>query len=315
MATARIKQRTLKNVIQATGVGLHTGEKVYLTLRPAPVNTGIVFSRVDLDPVVDIKATAHNVGDTVLASTLIKDNVRISTIEHLMSAFAGMGIDNAYVDVTAPELPIMDGSAGPFVFLIQSAGIEEQSAAKKFIRIKEPVLIEVGEPGTTEYKSAAFEPYDGFKVDFAIDFDHPVFVNRDQRASLDFSTMSFVKELSRARTFGFMSDYEKLRQMNLALGGSLDNAVVVDEYRVLNEDGLRYEDEFVRHKMLDAIGDLYLLGASLIGAFKGYKSGHALNNQLLRKLLATEGAWEYVTYEENERAPISFVKPALVVPA
>lgn len=302
-----IKQRTLKNVIQATGVGLHTGKKVFLTLRPAPVNTGIVFSRIDLEPVVEIPAQATHVGDTTLATTLMKGNVRIATVEHLMSAFAGLGIDNAYVDVTEPELPIMDGSAGPFVFLIQSAGIEVQNAPKRFIRIKQKVIVEEGEPDKKSYKYAAFEPYDGFKVDFEIDFDHPLFQKKDQNISIDFSLSSYVKEVSRARTFGFMAHYEYLRENNLALGGSLDNAVVVDDYRVLNEDGLRYDDEFVRHKALDAIGDLYLLGSSLIGAFKGYKSGHCLNNALLKTLLADKTAWEYVTYEdEKQKAPFSF---------
>lgn len=312
-------QQTLKNVIRATGVGLHTGKKVYLTLRPAPVNTGIVFCRIDLSPVVTIPARAEFVGDTTLATTLIKDGARIATVEHLLSALAGMGIDNAFVDVTAPELPIMDGSAGPFVFLIQSAGIEAQNAPKRFIRIKERILVEEGDAGDGEggrgssYKSACFEPFNGFKVDFTIDFAHPVFKKRAQNVVLDFATTSFVKEVSRARTFGFMSDYERLREMNLALGGSLDNAVVVDEYRVLNEDGLRYDDEFVRHKILDAVGDLYLLGHSLIGAFKGYRSGHGLNNQLLRTLLAKRSAWEYVTFEDKEKLPEAYLNPELVL--
>jgi UDP-3-O-[3-hydroxymyristoyl] N-acetylglucosamine deacetylase len=300
---AVIKQRTLKNVIRATGVGLHTGEKIYLTLRPAAPDTGIVFRRIDLDPPVDIPANPEFVGETTLSTTLVKDHVRISTVEHLLSAMAGLGIDNAYIDLNAAEVPIMDGSAGPFVFLIQSAGIEEQNAPKRFIRIKRPVLVEDGD------KWVRFEPFDGFKVSFAIDFDHPVFKDRDQAAEVDFSTTSFVKEVSRARTFGFMNQYEQLRANNLALGGSLDNAVVVDDYRVLNEDGLRYEDEFVKHKILDAIGDLYLLGRSLIGAFYGYKSGHELNNRLLRTLLAQEDAWELVTFEDIEKAPISFIKP------
>ncbi|MET0092892.1 MAG: UDP-3-O-acyl-N-acetylglucosamine deacetylase, partial [Sedimenticola sp.] len=275
-----IRQRTLKNVIRATGVGLHTGEKVYLTLRPAAPDTGIVFRRVDLDDPVDIKACPNNVGDTRLSTTLVQDGVRVSTVEHLLSAFAGLGIDNAYVDVSAAEVPIMDGSAGPFVFLIQSAGVEEQNAPKKFIRIKRKVVVEEDD------KTAAFEPFDGFKVAFAIDFDHPAFADRTKYASIDFSSTSFVKEVSRARTFGFLRDIEMLRERELALGGSMDNAIVVDDYRVLNEDGLRYEDEFVKHKILDAIGDLYLLGHSLIGAFSGCKSGHALNNKLLKALLA-----------------------------
>ena len=299
-----IRQRTLKNAIRATGVGLHTGDKVYLTLRPAAPDTGIVFRRVDLPEPVEIKACPAHVGDTQLSTSLMKGQVRISTVEHLLSAFAGLGIDNAYVDVSAPEVPIMDGSAGPFVFLIQSAGIEEQTAPKRFIRIKQP--IEVRE----DDKWARFEPFAGFKVEFTIAFDHPLFKGRHQHAVVDFSTTSFVKEVSRARTFGFMRDLEYLRERRLALGGTLDNAIVVDDYRILNEDGLRYEDEFVKHKILDAIGDLYLLGHSLIGAFTGYKSGHALNNRLLRKLLAQESAWESVTFNEERPAPISFLQPA-----
>ena len=303
-----VKQRTLKNVIRATGIGLHTGEKVYITLRPAPVNTGIIFCRVDLEFSVEIPARAEYVGDTRLATTLAKDGVRISTVEHLMSALAGMGIDNAYVDVNAPELPIMDGSSAPFVFLIQSAGIEEQNAAKRFIRIKDKVTVKeedkeaAANDGEHPFKTASFLPSNGFKIDFTIDFAHPVFQHKNQRMVVDFSTTSYVKEVSRARTFGFMSQYERLREMNLALGGSLDNAVVVDEYRVLNEDGLRYEDEFVRHKVLDAIGDLYLLGSPLIGTFCGYKSGHGLNNRLLKALLADHKAWDYVTFEETAAA-------------
>ncbi len=298
-----IKQRTLKNVIRATGIGLHTGEKVYLTLRPAAIDTGIVFRRVDLAEPVEIQAVPENVGETTLSTTLIKGDIRISTVEHLLSALAGLGIDNAYIDLNSAEVPIMDGSAGPFVFLIQSAGIEDQNAPKKFIRIKRSVTVEDGD------KWVRFEPFEGFKVAFSIEFEHPVFKDRDQSAEIDFSTTSFVKEVSRARTFGFMNQIEMLRMNNLALGGSLDNAVVVDDYRILNEDGLRYEDEFVKHKILDAIGDLYLLGHSLIGAFYGYKSGHALNNKLLRTLLANESAWELVTFEDVERSPISFVQP------
>ena len=298
-----IKQRTLKNVIRATGVGLHTGEKVYLTLRPAAPDSGIIFRRVDLEQPVEISATPDNVGDTTLSTTLIKDGVRISTVEHLLSAMAGLGIDNAYVDLNAAEVPIMDGSAGPFVFLIQSAGIEEQNAPKRFIRIKKSVKVEDGD------KWVSFEPFDGFKVAFTIDFDHPAFKEGSQIAEVDFSTTSFVREVSRARTFGFMNQIEQLRANNLALGGSLDNAVVVDDYRVLNEDGLRYVDEFVKHKILDSIGDLYLLGHSLIGSFCGHKSGHALNNELLRALLAQEDAWEEVTFEDAATAPISFAQP------
>ena len=297
-----IKQRTLKNVIRATGVGLHTGKKVLLTLRPASANTGIIFRRVDLDPAVEIPAKPKYVGDTSLSITLVKNNIRISTVEHLLSALAGFGIDNAFVDLTADEVPIMDGSAGPFVFLIQSAGIVEQNAAKKFLRIKEKVRVDKDE------KWAMFEPFDGFKVGFSIEFDHPVFNQNNCHAEIDFSTTSFVKEVSRARTFGFMRDVELLRQKNLILGGSLNNAVVVDDYRVLNEDGLRYADECVKHKILDAIGDLYLLGHSLIGAFKGHKSGHALNNTLIRELLLNEDAWELVSFETEYKAPISFMQ-------
>lgn len=302
-----LKQRTLKNMIRATGVGLHTGEKVYMTLRPAAPNTGIIFRRVDLDSPVEIRAKAENVGDTLLSTTLVDGDVRIATIEHLMSAFAGLGIDNAYVDLSAPEVPIMDGSAGPFVFLLQSAGIEEQNAAKKFIRIKKPIRVE------EEGKWAAFEPFNGFKVDFEIDFEHPVFRKHSQNALIDFSTTSFVKEVSRARTFGFMRDIEMLREQNLALGGSLDNAIVVDDYRIMNEDGLRYEDEFVKHKVLDAIGDLYLLGHSLIGAFTGCRSGHSTNNKLLRALVADQAAWEEVTFDDVEEAPISYMTPVQAV--
>ncbi len=301
-----IKQRTLKNAIKATGVGLHTGQKVFLTLLPAPVDTGIVFRRVDLDPYVDIEAKAENVGDTTLSTTLMKGDVRVSTVEHLLSAMAGLGIDNAVVEVSAPEVPIMDGSAGPFVFLIQSAGIEEQAAAKKFIRIKRPVTVTDGD------KVASFLPFDGFKVSFSIDFDHPVFRDRKLSAEVDFSSTSFVKEVSRARTFGFMNDFEYLRSKGLAKGGSVKNAIVVDEYRILNEDGLRYEDEFVKHKILDAIGDLYLLGNSLIGEFKAHKSGHALNNRSLRQLIADKDSWEMVTFEE-ESSPISYMKPIMAI--
>lgn len=302
-----IKQRTLRNEIRATGVGLHTGQKVYLTLKPAPVDSGIVFRRVDLDPVVEIKALAENVGDTTLSTTLVKGDVRVSTVEHLLSAMAGLGIDNAYVELSAPEVPIMDGSAGPFVFLIQSAGIEEQNAPKKFIRIKKEITVKDGD------KVASFLPFDGFKVAFTIDFDHPVFKGRKVNSEVDFSSTSFVKEVSRARTFGFMHEIEYLRSKGLARGGSVDNAIVVDEYRILNEDGLRYEDEFVKHKILDAIGDLYLLGNSLIGEFRALKSGHALNNESLRELIAQPDAWEVVTFEDPSEAPISYISPVLAV--
>lgn len=302
-----IRQRTLKNPIRATGVGLHTGEKVLLTLRPAPIDSGVVFRRSDLDPIVDIKATPLNVGDTRLSTTLVHEDVSVSTVEHLLSAVAGLGVDNLVVEVSSSEVPIMDGSAGPFVFLLQSAGIQEQNAPKRFIRIKRRVSVEDGD------KWVRFEPFDGFKVGFGIDFDHPVFKNGVQFTELDFSSTSFVKEVSRARTFGFMREFEALRQSNLVRGGSFENAIVLDDYRVLNEDGLRYEDEFVKHKVLDAIGDLYLLGHSLIGAFTGYKSGHALNNRLLRALLEQPDAWEEVSFEDAAEAPISYAQaqPAL----
>ena len=303
-----IKQRTLKNIIRATGVGLHTGDKVYMTLRPAAPNTGIVFRRTDLDPPVDIRARQDNVGDTRLSTTLVAGDVRVSTVEHLLSAMAGLGIDNAYVDLSAPEVPIMDGSAGPFVFLLQSAGIEEQAVAKRFIRIKKQVKVQEGD------KWASFDPFEGFKVGFSIDFNHPIINKRTSHAEIDFSTTSFVKEVSRARTFGFMRDIEMLREHNLALGGSMDNAVVLDDYRVLNEDGLRYEDEFVKHKILDAIGDLYLLGHSLIGAYHAHKSGHELNNRLLRALIADASAWEEVSYHEDPAvSPISYAHPAQAI--
>jgi UDP-3-O-[3-hydroxymyristoyl] N-acetylglucosamine deacetylase len=296
-----INQRTLKNVIRATGVGLHTGEKVYLTLRPAAVDTGIVFRRVDLDPVVELYATPECVGDTRLSTALKEGDVTVSTVEHLMSAFAGLGIDNVYVELTSPEVPIMDGSAAPFVFLVQSAGVVEQSAPKKFIRVIKPVRIEDGD------KWVQFDPFEGFKVSFSIDFDHPIFAKSPQSATVDFSTTSFVKEVSRARTFGFMHEVEALREAGLALGGSHDNAIVMDSYSILNDDGLRYEDEFVKHKILDAIGDLYLLGHPLIGAFSAFKSGHALNNRILRALMAQPDAWELVTFDDPANAPIAFM--------
>ena len=297
-----IKQRTLRTAIRATGIGLHSGEKVYLTLRPAPADTGIVFRRVDLDPVVEIVAMPENVGETTMSTCLVKDNVRISTVEHLLAAMAGLGIDNAYIEVSAQEIPIMDGSSGPFVFLIQSAGVEELSAPKRFVRIKKRVEVRDGD------KLAAFEPFDGFKIDFSIDFNHPVLQNTIQRSVVDLSSTSFVKEVSRARTFGFMNDLEYLRSKNLALGGSMDNAIVLDEYRILNDGPLRYEDEFVKHKILDAIGDLYLMGHSLIGSFRAHKSGHALNNKLLRALKADVEAWDLVTFEDDAKtAPISYI--------
>ena len=298
-----IKQRTLKNVIRATGVGLHTGEKVYLTLHPAAPDTGVVFRRTDLNPPVEIHAIAENVGETTLSTTLMNGDVRVSTVEHLLSAFAGLGIDNVVVDVSAPEVPIMDGSASPFVFLLQSAGICEQDVAKKFIRVKREVTVRQGD------KVVSFKPFDGFKINFEIDFDHHAFKHRALTASVDFSTTSFVKEVSRARTFGFMHEFEYLRSVGLARGGSFENAIVVDEFEILNEDGLRHEDEFVKHKILDAIGDLYLLGNSLIGEFNAHKSGHALNNVSVRALLADTDAWEFVTFVDNPQdVPINYMK-------
>jgi UDP-3-O-[3-hydroxymyristoyl] N-acetylglucosamine deacetylase len=298
-----IKQRTLKNAIRATGVGLHTGDKVYLTLHPAEPDTGIVFRRTDLDPVVEIQAKAENVGDTKLSTTLMNGDVRVSTVEHLLSAFAGLGIDNLIVDVSGPEVPIMDGSASPFVFLLQSAGIREQDVAKKFIRVIREVTVRQDD------KVVTFKPFNGFKVNFEIEFDHPVFKTQALNATVDFSSTSFVKEVSRARTFGFMHEFEYLRSVGLARGGSFENAIVVDDLQILNEEGLRYEDEFVKHKILDAIGDLYLLGNSLIGEFSAHKSGHALNNASLRALIADTDAWEVVTFIDNpEDVPIKYMK-------
>ena len=298
------RQRTLRNSIRASGIGLHTGRKVLMVLRPAPANTGIVFRRVDLEPPIDIPARAGNVTETNLGTTLAVGAAGVSTVEHLLSALAGLGIDNCFIELTAGEVPIMDGSAGPFVFLIQSAGIEEQTAAKRFVRVRRRVEVRDGD------KWARFDPHEGFRVNFEIEFDHPVFRRHSQRATMDFSTTTFLREVSRARTFGFMRDLEFLRARNLALGGTLDNAIVLDDYRILNEDGLRYEDEFVRHKILDAIGDLYLLGHSLIGEFTGFKSGHALNNLLLHTLLADATCWEEVTFREEGAAPISYTSTA-----
>ncbi len=298
------RQRTLKTAIRATGIGLHSGRKVLMVLRPAPPNTGIVFRRVDLEPPVDIPARATNVTETTLGTTLALGEVGVGTVEHLLSALAGLGIDNAFVELTAAEVPIMDGSAGPFVFLIQSAGIEVQPQPKRFVRVRRRVEVSDGD------KWARFDPHEGFRVNFEIEFDHPVFHRHSQRATMDFSTTTFLREVSRARTFGFMRDLETLRGRNFALGGTLDNAIVLDDYRILNEDGLRYEDEFVRHKILDAIGDLYLLGHSLIGEFTGYKSGHGLNNRLLRTMLADASAWEEVTFRDEAAAPISYATAA-----
>ena len=304
-----IYQRTLRNVIKATGVGLHSGEKVHITLRPAPVDTGIVFVRIDLDPPVEIKAVADNVSDTRMNTTLGKGAAIVGTVEHLLSAMAGLGIDNAYVDIDKPEVPVMDGSSGPFVFLIQSAGISEQKALKKFIRIKKPVIIEEGEGDAL--KSAAFKPYDGLKFTFGIDFKHPFFTEEQRHQEFDFGLVSYAKEVSRARTFGFLSEYEWLRKNNLAKGASKENAIVLDDFKVINEDGLRYDNEFVRHKILDAIGDVYLLGHGIIGAYEGHKSGHALNNKLLLALLADQESYEMVTFEEAEAVPSAYAEPVL----
>ncbi|NDK38074.1 UDP-3-O-acyl-N-acetylglucosamine deacetylase [Pseudoxanthomonas gei] len=302
------QQRTLKNVIRATGVGLHSGEKVYMTLRPAPVDNGIVFRRVDLDPVVEIRASAELVSETTLCTGLSQDGAKVMTVEHLMSAMAGLGVDNAYVELSSAELPIMDGSAGPFVFLLQSAGIQEQGAPKRFIRIKHEVEVRDGD------KVARFVPHDGFKVGFTVQFDHPMIPASQSRAEIDFSTAAYTKEVARARTFGFMRDLEYMRERNLGLGGSMDNAIVLDEFRVLNDDGLRYTDEFVRHKILDAIGDLYLAGHPILGAYEGFKSGHALNNKLVRALMADRSAWEEVTFETAAApAPVAYGNPALAV--
>jgi len=295
-----LRQRTLKSLIKASGVGLHTGQKVRITLRPAPPDTGIVFRRVDLASPVDIPARAELVGEARLASTLIKDGVKIHTVEHLMSALSGLGIDNAYVDLDAPELPIMDGSASPFALLLQQAGIEEQAAPKRFLRVKKPLEVKDGD------KWARLEPYEGFRLSFSIEFHHPAIERSTQSVTVDFAETSYLKEIARARTFGFMHEVERLREDGLALGGGLDNALVLDEYRLLNTDGLRFADEFIRHKLLDAIGDLYLLGGPLLGAFTAHKSGHALNNRLLRALTADRTAYEFVTFEEAEQAPAAF---------
>jgi len=296
-----IKQRTLKDCVSTVGVGLHKGEKVQVTLRPAPANTGIVFRRVDLDPVVDIKATPEAVGETTLCTCLVnEDGVQISTVEHLLSAVAGLGIDNLLIDVDSPEIPIMDGSALPFVYLIQSVGVETLNVSKRFLRIKKPIRVTEGD------KWAELLPYEGFRVNFSIDFEHPVIAKTGQAMSMDLSSCSFIKEISRARTFGFMKDIEFLRSHNLALGGSLENAIVLDEYRMLNKDELRYDDEFVKHKILDAIGDLYMGGVSILGELNAFKSGHALNNILLREVFKQADCWEWVTYEDEADAPIMY---------
>jgi UDP-3-O-[3-hydroxymyristoyl] N-acetylglucosamine deacetylase len=301
-------QRTLRNVIRATGVGLHSGEKVYMTMRPAPVDHGIVFRRTDLDPEVEIPARADLVTETMLCTGLSRGPGSVMTVEHLLSALAGLGIDNVGIELSAPEVPIMDGSSGPFVFLLQSAGIVEQDAPKRFIRITHPVEVRDGD------KVARFEPHEGFKLDFTVQFDHPAIPASASRAVVDFSTTTYVREVSRARTFGFMRDLEFMRERNLGLGGSMDNAIVLDEYRVLNEDGLRYADEFVRHKILDAVGDLYLAGHAIVGAYVAFKSGHALNNKLVRALLADQASWEIATYADDAPVPVAYVPPMAPVP-
>lgn len=302
-----IRQRTIRQPIATTGVGLHKGNKVNLVLRPAAPGTGIVFRRTDLDPAVDIKADAKLVKDTRMCTCLINDdNIRVSTVEHLLAAVAGMGIDNLIVEVDSHEIPIMDGSSHPFIYLLQQAGVQEQNKAKQFIRVKKPIRVEDGD------KWAELLPHDGFRIDFEIDFQHPAIADTTQIVEMDFSSQSFIREISRARTFGFMKDIEYLRQHNLALGGSFDNAVVLDEYRVLNGEGLRYDDEFVKHKVLDAIGDLYMCGHSILGHLRAYKSGHAVNNQLLVALMEQQEAWEFVTFEEEQaEAPICYLEPAL----
>lgn len=299
-------QRTLKNTIRATGVGLHSGEKVFLTLRPAPVNTGIVFRRVDLDPVLEVPARADLVTETTLCTGLSCGAARVQTVEHLLSALAGLGIDNAWIDLSAAEVPIMDGSAGPFVFLLQSAGVQEQDAPKRFIRIKRTVQVGDGD------KWARLSPFDGFRLEFTVDFNHPAIPRSQSRAVVEFSSANYIAEVSRARTFGFMRDLEYMRERNLGLGGSMDNAIVLDEYRVLNEDGLRYADEFVRHKILDAVGDLYLAGLPIIGSYEAFKSGHALNNQLVRELLAQPDAFEEVSFAPEQPQPVAYATPVAV---
>jgi UDP-3-O-[3-hydroxymyristoyl] N-acetylglucosamine deacetylase len=303
-----IRQRTLKEIVKTTGVGLHSGRKVTLTLRPAAANTGVIYRRIDLDPAVDFPADANSVRDTMLCTALVNDDgVRISTVEHLNAALAGMGIDNIIIEVDAPEIPIMDGSASPFVYLLQSAGIQPQNAAKRFIRIKKPVRVEDGD------KWAELVPYNGFRLDFEIEFEHPAIDSDEQRMLFDFSSNSFVKDISRARTFGFMRDIEYLQSQNLCLGGSFDCAIVLDEYRILNEDGLRFSNEFVTHKVLDAIGDMYMCGSPIVGELRAFKSGHGLNNQLLRAVLADQEAWEWATFEEETGSPVAFAEPNMVL--
>jgi len=299
-----LKQTTIKQLVKTVGVGLHSGTKVELVLRPAPVDTGIVFTRTDLHPPLVFPADAMSVGDTRMASTLSNNGQRVSTVEHLLSACAGLGVDNLYIDVSAEEIPIMDGSASSFVYLLQQAGLQEQSAAKKFIRVLKPVEIREG-TGKSE-KWARLEPYDGFKLHFFIEFNHPAVDGTVQTAEVDFEKVSFVKDVARARTFGFMQDVEMLRGIGLARGGSMENAIVMDEYRILNSDGLRFDDEFVRHKILDAIGDLYLIGHPFLASYTAHKSGHGLNNQLLRVLLSQPDAYEIVTFDDIQGAPVSY---------
>lgn len=301
-----LRQRTISKVISTKGIGLHSGRLVELTLRPAAPNTGIVFHRIDLPEVVDIPAKAHLVGGTTMASVLQKDGVRVSTVEHLMSALAGLGIDNLHIDISAEEVPIMDGSAGTFVYLLRSAGLAEQEAPKQFLRVLKPVEVREGEGENLKW--ARLEPYEGFALHFSIDFQHPAINATANFAEVDFAKDSYVKTISRARTFGFASDVEAMRAAGLARGGSLDNAIVMDEFRVLNTDGLRYDDEFVKHKILDAIGDLYLIGHPLVARYVACKSGHGLNNQLARALLAAEDSWELVSYAEHEPASQPYVR-------
>ena len=296
-------QRTLRESIQSAGVGLHSGQKVQMTLHPAPVNTGIVFRRIDLSPVREIPARADWVEETDLSTGLGTGGARVTTVEHLLSALCGLGIDNAYVDLDGAEVPIMDGSAGPFVYLLQTAGICEQSSPKRFIRVLEPVTVAEGD------KTASLRPYDGFRITFGIDFDHPVFREQSGRTTVDISSEAFVREISRARTFGFVHEFEYMRSRGLARGGSVDNAIVIDDYRILNEEGLRYEDEFVKHKILDALGDLYLVGHQILGEYEGIKSGHALNNQLVRALMSREDSWEWATFEDTDEAPMEWSLP------
>ncbi|OAN16576.1 UDP-3-O-[3-hydroxymyristoyl] N-acetylglucosamine deacetylase [Photobacterium jeanii] len=303
-----IRQRTLKSIVQTTGVGLHSGRKVTLILRPAAANTGVIYRRTDLNPPVDFPANADSVRDTMLCTALVNDEgVRISTVEHLNAALAGMGIDNVIIEVDAPEIPIMDGSASPFIYLLQSAGIETLNAPKRFLRLKKTVRVEDGD------KWAELRPYNGFRLDFAIEFNHPAIESDHQRLLLDFSSQSFVKDISRARTFGFMRDIEYLQSQNLCLGGSFDNAIVLDEYRILNEDGLRFDNELVTHKVLDAIGDLYMCGHNIIGEMAAYKSGHALNNKLLRAVLADQEAFEWTTYQDEKDSPVTLAQPGMVL--